>query len=122
MPVGGGEPEPLLGGGAAQTPIWSPDGARLAIITPDGLLIADGDGMEPDVLVPSESGLTIGEVAWSPSGSWLLYFTSTGGEPTMWIVAADGSGAPRAISPAGAAAQQADWPPVADALRIGCAG
>lgn len=112
VPVGGGEPEPLIGGGGAQTPIWSPDGARLALITPDGLLLADGDGTAPDVLVPSESGLTIGEVSWSPSGSWLLYFTSTGGEPTMWIVAADGSVAPRAISPAGAAAQQADWQPI----------
>lgn len=112
VPVRGGEPQPLLGGGAAQSPIWSPDGTRLAIITPDGLLLADGDGTAPHVLVPSKSGLTIGEVSWSPSGSWLLYFTSTGREPTLWIGPADGSAAPRTISPAGAAAEQADWQPI----------
>lgn len=113
IPVEGGEPQPLLDGAAVLLPpVWSPGGAFLAAVTPDGLLLAEGDGSPLDTLVPTEEGQTIGELRWSPSGRWLLYSTSTGREPTLWIVPVDGSAEPAAISPAGTGGQQADWQPV----------
>jgi Tol biopolymer transport system component len=112
IPAAGGDPEPVFGGGAVLTPpIWSPDGTRLAAITPDGVVTAAGDA-EAVVLVPAEPGETIGELRWSPSGRWLLYSVSTGREPALFIVRSDGSEAPRAISPEGAGGQQAEWQPV----------
>ena len=113
IPAGGGDPEAVLGGNAVLTPpIWSPDGRRLAVVTPDGILIAAGAGTEAVTLVPAGAEQTIGELRWSPSGRWLLYSMSTGLEPTLWIVPADGTGAPRAISPSGAGGQQAEWQPI----------
>jgi Tol biopolymer transport system component len=118
IPTGGGDPEPLFGGDAVQTPpIWSPDGTRLAVVTPDGIVMATGRGSEAVTLVPAGPGETMGELRWSPSGQWLLYSVSTGREPTLFIVPSDGGGVPRAISPEGVGGQQGEWQPVLVPLR-----
>jgi Tol biopolymer transport system component len=109
----GGEPRPLLDGAAVLVPpIWSPAGDAIALVTPDGIGLATGDGTDFEILVPAESEQFIGEVLWSPSGEWLLYSLSTGREPSLWIVPADGTAPPTMISPDGAGGQQADWQPV----------
>jgi Tol biopolymer transport system component len=114
----GGEPQALLDGGAVLfPPMWSPGGDAIALVTPDGLALAAGDGTGQTILVPTQSEEFLGEVSWSPSGSWLLYSLSTGREPTLWIVPVDGSAPPAPISPDGAGAQQADWQPVLVPLR-----
>ena len=114
----GGEPQAVLDGAAVLLPpVWSPAGDSVALVTPDGLVLAAGDGTGPEVLVPAEVEEFIGEVSWSPSGRWLLYSISTGREPTLWIVPADGSAPPAFISPDGAGAQQADWQPILSPLR-----
>ena len=114
----GGEPRALLDGAAVLSPpIWSPAGDSVALVIPDGIALAAGDGTGPAILVATESEEFIGEVSWSPSGDWLLYSLSTGREPTLWIVPADGSAPPSQISPDGAGAQQADWQPVLVPLR-----
>ena len=118
VPADGGEPQALLDGAAVLSPpVWSPAGDAIALVTPDGLALAAGDGTDPRILVPTEEQEIIGEVSWSPSGRWLLYSIGTGREPTLWIVPADGSAAPAMISPDGAGAQQADWQPVLLPLR-----
>ena len=114
----GGEPRALLDGAAAYTPpVWSPGGDVVAVATPEGLALAAGDAGGFAILVPTEADEFIGEVSWSPSGSWLLYTVSTGTEPSLWIVPVDGSAPPARISPDGAGAQQADWQPVLRPLR-----
>jgi TolB protein len=114
----GGEPQALLDGAAVLSPpIWSPAGDVVALVTPEGIGLAAGDGTDLNLLVPTESEQFIGEVIWSPSGDWLLYSLSTGREPTLWIVPADGSAPPAVISPNGAGAQQADWQPILRPLR-----
>jgi Tol biopolymer transport system component len=114
----GGEPRALLDGTAAYSPpVWSPAGDFMAIATPDGLALATGEGTEVSLLVPTDAEEFIGEVSWSPSGSWLLYSVSTGREPSLWIVPVDGSAPPARISPDGAGGQQADWQPVLVPIR-----
>jgi len=109
----GGEPRALLDGAAVLLPpIWSPAGDIVALVTPDGIGLANGDGTDFEILVPAESEQFIGEVLWSPSGEWLLYSLSTGREPSLWVVPADGSAPPTMITPDGAGGQQADWQPV----------
>ena len=113
IPLDGSEPIVLFDGATAHSPAaWSPDGTRLAMSTIDGLIVGAGDGTDAELLVPADPDVFIGEVHWSPSGAWLVYTTSVGQEPTMWIVPADGSEAPRQISPEGSGAQLADWQPV----------
>ena len=113
VPIDGGEPAPVLGGTTATTtPAWSPDGTRLVVATPDGVTVAASDGSGAEVLVPVDDGTFIGEVTWSPSGGWITFTTSTGREPTLWIVPADGSEEPRQISSDGADGQQAVWQPI----------
>ncbi|HEX5038643.1 MAG TPA: SH3 domain-containing protein [Candidatus Limnocylindria bacterium] len=113
VPLDGGDPTLLFDGAPANSAAtWSPDGTRLALSTPEGLIVGPGDGTSAQLLVAAEPDVFIGEVHWSPSGTWLVYTTSVGEEPTMWIVPADGSDGPRQISPDGAGAQQADWQPV----------
>ncbi len=66
-------------------PSWSPDQARLAFATPDGVLIASGDGSDPRPLgpdVPSVSG-------WAPDGSQIAYVH----DGNVWVVGIDGSAA-----------------------------
>ena len=118
MPAGGGEPRPLLDGSAVLfPPIWSPAGDAVALVTPEGLALAAGDGTGLSLLVPTASNEIIGEVSWSPSGDWLLYSLSTGREPTLWMVPRDGSAPPATISPDGTGGQQAEWQPVLRPLR-----
>ena len=114
IPTDGSGPSELLDDTVVTVgPSWSPDGTRLAVATPSGLQIFDpADSSDGFLRVPVAAGESIGEIHWSPSGAWLLYSTSTGREPTLWIVAADGMSDPRQVSPSAAGGQQAEWQPI----------
>lgn len=62
------------------------------------------------------SGLVrLPQVLWSPSGTSILFGTSgssAGVGADLWIVPADGSGAPSRLTPEELNASQADWQPV----------
>lgn len=105
VPADGGEPEFLPEG--LVSPVWSPDGTRMAWSGADGLHIADGDSANARLLVPAVRG----EVHWAPSGSLLLYGVANddGATQSLWVVAADGSEPPRRVTPDGVSATNADW-------------
>jgi Tol biopolymer transport system component len=56
---------------------YSPDGTRLAFISPEGLAMAHADGSEPRVLVPSDGDIILpGPVqgpVWSPTGDRIAF-------------------------------------------------
>lgn len=113
--VEGGSPTPILDGAAVhEAPTWSPDGSRLALGTPEGLVVMSGDGGTPSVLVPSDASLSVAQ--WSPSGQWLVYQTSDGPDTALWIVRADGSEAPRRITATDVAAGMPAWRPLSEPL------
>src|SRR5215213_7421186 len=75
-------------------PAWSPDGQRLAFV-PD----RDGGNWELYVMDPDGTGqrrLTNSpedeaSAAWSPDGEKIALATDPTGDPTIWVMAADGS-------------------------------
>ena len=95
----------------------SPDGARLAALSTEGIVVADADGGDPRVLVPrtDDSNPTPQAPRWSPDGQWILYdmVWVTGDAVDAWIVPADGSGEPRLVSKD---AYRAAWQPVLEPI------
>lgn len=68
---------------------WSPDGARLAILSGDELWVV---GVGGQGLTPVARGIQAGQstVTWSPTGAYLAYIDKNG---HLWQVRADGEGA-----------------------------
>lgn len=120
LPVRGGVRAYLEGGGAITgVPSWSPDGRSLLYATPQGIVVAAGDGTSPAVLMPApEAGLQ--SLSWSPGGRWILFGSlgaADGLQPTIGIIGADGGAEPIQISPSDASASRAAWQPVLVPLR-----
>jgi len=110
----GGAPTPLFDGAAVhEAATWSPDGARLALGTPEGLVIMAGDGGSPSVLVSGDA--FVSGAQWSPSGEWLVYQTGDGPDIGVWIVRADG-GEPRRITATDVSAGMPAWQPLWEPL------
>ncbi|MDQ3690110.1 MAG: SH3 domain-containing protein [Chloroflexota bacterium] len=111
MPIVGGDRRYLLDGGAVQAAgLWSPAGTQLAVATPEGIILTDGEENGAAQLVTTSA--VIGAVRWSPSGNWLVYSASDGPDVGLWIVPVDGSEEPRRISPVDATANTAEWQPI----------
>jgi hypothetical protein len=73
--VAGGTPTPL--GVAGRLPRWSPDGSRIAFVTPAGgiaVLDVDTKAVVANVTVPG----TLHSLDWSPMGRWLVTSSAFG--------------------------------------------
>lgn len=85
--------------------VWSPDGARIAVMNdlqPGGgrLYVMDADGSNIRVLTQDFGPMG---VAWSPDGTRLAYVDASGTDETVWVASMDGSapteiGSPPAVS------------------------
>lgn len=91
----------------------SPDGSRLVMSQPEGIVVTDVDGGNPQVIVPRTDDMnpTPQRPTWSPDGRWILIDMAwvTGDAIESWIVRADGSGEPQRVSDD---AYEAAWQPV----------
>ena len=95
-------------------PAWSPDGKQIAftteeIVDPAGrqgiswLHVVDASGGSPRKVVDGDAA----QASWSPSGGHLVYWSNTGGQRDIYIVAATGgTRVPVTQDPA------IDWSPV----------
>lgn len=107
----------------AWDPIWSPDGAHIAIGAKTGLIVMNRDGSA--VRRVNQRDFTEignrGEIAeWSPDGTQLLFTAFTGNgeddfQQEVYIVGLDGQ-AERLLSPGVSRAREAVWSP--DGTRI----
>ena len=91
--------------------VFSPAGRRLAAMTADGIVVADADGTDVQVLVPAsqDSYPRPTTPRWSPDARWILFNMESGNDVDTWIVSADGSGTPQLVSED---AHSASWQPV----------
>ncbi|WP_422771285.1 serine hydrolase [Plantactinospora sp. WMMC1484] len=71
VPTGGGSARRLTAGPDDTSPVWSPDGSRLAFLRGGQVAVAPMDGGEPQVL--TDLPLPAGTPAWSPDGSRLAF-------------------------------------------------
>jgi Tol biopolymer transport system component len=78
-------------------PAWSPDGERVAFVSDrDGgdweIYVMDADGSKQTRLTDTPADEEF--CAWSPDGEKIAYVTDyvNGDDPSVWVMAADGSG------------------------------
>ena len=96
-----------------ESPVWSPDGARLAFTAATdanatGVLLPPTDVYVMDIRGGAAHRVTTGRNAfypeWSPDGRWIAYSAVTraadGRTAAIWIVHPDGTGATRLTHPA----------------------
>ena len=81
---------------------FSPDGTRMAAQTPDGIVVADPNGADAQIVVSGtqDSNPRPTNPRWSPDSRWILYDMEwiTGDAIDSWMVPADGSDEPRLVS------------------------
>lgn len=80
--------DPVIGYG------FSPDGARIAYIAGDALLVAGADGASAQQLALLQIEVGAPQPRWSPDSAQIAYYDQRG----VWIVPADGSAAPRLVA------------------------
>jgi Tol biopolymer transport system component len=101
----------LIDGSAPDTPVvaspWdkfasaiSPDGRSIAYVENNNsnrIFIAQLDGSVPPRPLTA-TGVSERSASWAPSGRWIAFEDLTHGQPNVYLVAADGSGARRQLS------------------------
>jgi len=87
----------------------SPDGKSIVYVennNSDRLFIASLDGAHPPRPLTA-SGIAERSASFSPAGGWIAYEEASHGQPNIYLIAADGSGARRQISVEGG--EQPRW-------------
>ncbi len=93
--------------GSGSTPDWSPDGTKIAYSTDRTIAVMNADGSDRRTIVRSQK--LVSDPSWAPDGSRIVYTSAaSGGRFTLFIVGADGSGAPRTHY---VTAADGDWGP-----------
>jgi len=110
----------------ARSPVFSPDGIRIAFVSPataadlsGSLMVVPFDGSRQPmdvghglVLTPSQTT----EFSWSPTSQQLVFSASQDGATKLFVANADGSAAPQPITDGSAAADLPDWNPNTDLI------
>lgn len=93
----------------------SRDASRVAFVLNGNLFVqAFGDSAPPVQLTNYVPELQhVGRVAWSPDMRWIAFERHTGDASQVWVVAADGSGAPMLASHGDYPASDPVWQPLA---------
>jgi len=104
--------EPYLGGLSAVSLTFSPDGRAVAYIRFPEMTLwrADADGSHARQLI--HAPVEMRGAAWSPDNRWIAFVSRLEGESfKIFLLPADGSGAPRAISPDDKEQGNPSWSP-----------
>jgi Tol biopolymer transport system component len=109
------------GPGIASSPVWSPDGTRIAYRVfqggSDSLVVEDASGRDAITLATVDAlraDCTRGGPTWSPDGTTLIFPAASllcDGSSELFIVPSDGSSPPTRLLTADLEGQFADWSP-----------
>jgi serine/threonine-protein kinase len=89
--AGTSAPRQLTLGGKSSTPVWSPDGLRVAFRSnregDDSIFWQKADGTgTAEHLTKAEAGTVHVPASWSPNSKYLAYTVVKGSEPAIWIL------------------------------------
>ena len=95
--------QPLFGRTGDHSPVWSPDGSKVAFIRGDlpqaDLWVADANGGNAVKLTTQSSsyGLFMGTMdsamrAWSPDGQWIVFYDGALNSVAIEVIKVDGTG------------------------------
>jgi Tol biopolymer transport system component len=93
-----------------RTPVWSPDGSRIAFqMDGVGVFLLNADGTDPTQLthVPG-TGSAFQHPVFSPDGKTVAFYAGDDGSHTIWLIGVDGSN-PRQL-PRPTSTYEAYWP------------
>jgi dipeptidyl aminopeptidase/acylaminoacyl peptidase len=93
---------------SGESPNWSPDASKLALIRDKALVVVAADGSNVSVLTEHQAGNATPR--WSPDGSQIAFYSRRLGWSQIWVIDASG-GEPRRLTSAPADNDDLQWSP-----------
>jgi len=99
--------DPRLRADPGGSPTWAPGGERVALTRGESLVVVPLEG-EPRIVAEMEG---LRDPSFSPDGETLAFYATASGSQDIWLVPADGSGAPRQLTEGAAEADDPRFTP-----------